>query len=104
MDELAGQRAAAYWFSDGLPELLFGFALAACGAVGLAWIVYLPNELMRVAFGLTLLGLIALSIWDRKVLDALKARLTYPRTGYAQPPADGPAESSGQLRRCLKRG
>ncbi len=29
-----------------------------------------------------------LFIWDRRILGALKACITYPRTGYVQPPGD----------------
>jgi hypothetical protein len=41
-----------------------------------------------------LLGFMILFVWDRKILDRLKARLTYPRTGYVRPPA--PPRGSGK--------
>jgi hypothetical protein len=97
MDELAGRRAAAYWFSDGLPELAFGLALAACGGVGLAWVLYFPFAWMRAVLLLTSLWLLTLYLWDRKILDVLKARLTYPRTGYAQPPRDSYSQNESIL-------
>ena len=72
-------RAAAYWFIDGLPEVVSGLVIALSGGVGLVlWAAGL-NPLF--AF----LGLAVL--WkDRSIVDFLKARLTYPRTGYVRPP------------------
>jgi hypothetical protein len=35
-----------------------------------------------------LLGFLALFIWDRRAVGFLKARITYPRTGYVRPPGD----------------
>jgi hypothetical protein len=102
MDEFAGRRAAAYWFSDGLPELAFGLALAACGGVGLAWVLYFPYPWMRLVLLLASAWLLALYLWDRKILDVLKTRLTYPRTGYAQPPRDGYPEGGEYTLTLLK--
>ncbi len=84
-----GRQAAAYWFSDGLPEIAFGLALANCGAVGFAWAVYFPYWWMRPVLLVAGLCFLALFIWDRKILDLLKKRLTYPRSGYAPPPIYG---------------
>ncbi len=72
-------RAAAYWFIDGLPEIVAGLVMALSGGIGLVlWVAGL-NPLF--AF----LGLAVL--WkDRSIVDFLKARLTYPRTGYVKPP------------------
>jgi hypothetical protein len=92
VSQSSGRRAAAYWFSDGLPEVAFGSAMTLLGGLGFAWVVWLPYRWMGVAFVLTAGWFFALYIWDRKILDAIKARLTYPRTGYAQPPADGHPE------------
>lgn len=85
----SGRRAAAYWFSDGLPELAFGSAMTLMGGSGLAWVVWFPNRWLAAIFALASAWFFALYIWNRKIVDAIKARLTYPRTGYAPPPKDG---------------
>ncbi len=83
-----GQRAASYWFVDGLPDIVLGTTLLFFGALGLWWCIHVPKSLPQpdfffIAAGLTLL------IWKgRNVIDFLKSRLTYPRTGYVQPPED----------------
>jgi hypothetical protein len=83
-----GQRAASYWFIDGLPEIVFGLALLIFGAAALLARLSAPYSWAR--FGLLPVGLgYGLLFWKaREVLDFLKARLTYPRTGYVQPPKD----------------
>jgi hypothetical protein len=47
-------------------------------------------------------GCWALYLWNRKILDVLKTRLTYPRTGYAQPPRDGYPEGGEYTLTLLK--
>jgi hypothetical protein len=75
------RRAAAYWFIDGLQEIVSGAAMALCGGMGLA----LWSAGLSPLFGF--LGLLLL--WkDRGVVEFLKTRLTYPRTGYVRPPED----------------
>lgn len=88
LPQFAGRRAAAYWFSDGLPEIAFGLALAAVGSTGMAT-VYSPYWWTRAIFAVAFILFLALFLWDRRILGALKARLTYPRTGYVQPPKNG---------------
>jgi hypothetical protein len=80
-----GRRAAAYWFVDGLPDIVFGLTLLVFGAAGILWRIYAPHPwvydlwLMLAGFGLF--------YWkERAALDFLKSHVTYPRTGYAQPP------------------
>ncbi len=74
-------RAAAYWFIDGLPEIVSGLVMTLCGGIGL--LLWSAGVSPLFAF----LGLILL--WkDRGAVEFLKARLTYPRTGYARPPMD----------------
>jgi uncharacterized membrane protein HdeD (DUF308 family) len=89
-----GRRAAAYWFADGLPEILFGFFFLIPGAL-----VFVLGELHtqiqqhRWIGGLGLLvGLLGWALWfvHRPILNFLKARITYPRTGYVHPPVDFP--------------
>jgi hypothetical protein len=91
-DNSPGRRAAAYWFVDGLPDILFGTTLLIFGAAGVLWQIYAPHPwvydlwLMLVGFGLF--------YWkERAVLDFLKSHVTYPRTGYTQPPDEAPPPS-----------
>ena len=86
--ESAGRRAAAYWFIDGLPEILFGIAYLIMGATGMAWGFYPKRPWMLGALGVSPLVFLLLLWKDRAILDFCKARLTYPRTGYAKPPGD----------------
>ena len=74
-------RAAAYWFIDGLPELVAGLVMALSGGIGL--VLWAAGLSPWFAF----LALAALSK-DRSVVEFLKARVTYPRTGYVKPPVN----------------
>jgi hypothetical protein len=89
-----GRRAAAYWFIDGLPELVFGLAYLSLGLVpAILWhwsVLAAKASLIVLA-----LAFLVLFIWDRRILGWLKARITYPRTGYAGPP--GEPESMASL-------
>ena len=87
--ESPGSRAAAYWFEDGLPEILAG--LVTLGF----WLLILVRErtdgvtgTFIWSSGLTVLIIVLSQSW--KILDPIKARLTYSRTGYASPPEDPP--------------
>lgn len=82
-----GRRAAEYWFIDGLPELVFGVALLVYGAIPIAIDALHLGPVKPAEVCLILLFLV-LYIWDRRIIGALKARLTYPRTGYVRPPGD----------------
>ena len=89
-----GRRAAAYWFEDGLPELLAGLMFFVCFLVLLAsylkWINYV---LFMVLWNVGITFLLTLPAWGWKVLDLVKTGLTYPRSGYATPPGDpGPGQ------------
>jgi hypothetical protein len=57
------------------------------GALALLWRIYLPNPLLGhyMAMGMvfTLYSLVG-----RHIVDILKSRVTYPRTGYVQPPKE----------------
>jgi hypothetical protein len=83
-----GRRAAAYWFIDGLPEIAFGLAYLVWGVLGMAWGFHRPNLWYKWATIAAAVGFLVLFVRDRKVLDWLKARLTYPRTGYVRPPSE----------------
>jgi hypothetical protein len=95
--EAAGRRAAAYWFIDGLPEILFGVAYLAWGGIGLAWGFDMKNPWMNGAMVVAFLAFLLLFTKDRAILDYCKARLTYPRTGYVSPPAEPEPALSDKL-------
>lgn len=89
-----GRRAATYWFADGLPEVAFGLSLFVLGVWGIALgVLHWRNWWMGVGFALAYLMLLVMLIVHRRILDFLKARITYPRTGYVRPPADFPNKS-----------
>jgi hypothetical protein len=89
-----GRRAASYWFIDGLPELLFGLTVVLFSFLGLLFRIDAPTRWMRpglrvqpdswIFFG----GLALYYYLERRVLDILKSRVTYPRTGYVNPPEE----------------
>lgn len=92
-DQLSGieQRIKRYWYSDGIPELssgglflLLGLYFGIQGSLG-------ENPLMRVILqvGLGLL-MIAGAISVSWLVNALKNRFTYPRTGYVEYRLDEP--------------
>ena len=91
-DGRAGRRAAAYWFIDGLPEIVFGILYFAWGGIGLVWGFSLQNPWMKWAT-LAAFPIFLLVYWnDLKILDFCKARMTYPRTGFVSPPAEPPQD------------
>jgi hypothetical protein len=82
----AGRRAAAYWFVDGLPECVFGAVMAVFGVSMFLYRAYFPFAWLAIVAGASTACLLALFWKDGEILDFLKRRLTYPRTGYARPP------------------
>lgn len=87
-----GRWAAAYWFADGLPELLFGMALVAMAGVAFALFLNYPGSWKgpwKALAALAIFAVFQLYLFsERGVLEFLKARLTYPRTGYVQAPEE----------------
>jgi hypothetical protein len=91
-DDSPGRRAAAYWFADGLPDIVFGLMLLVFATAGFLWQIYAPHSLALDLF--LMAGGFGLFYWqERAVLGFLKSRVTYPRTGYAQPPDEAPISS-----------
>lgn len=81
----AERHAWHYWFVDGLPHLLSG---AGCLSVAAAILLKdILSGLPFVGFAVVAYGCAVIIILRmRKILDWLKARMTYPRTGYVTPP------------------
>jgi hypothetical protein len=77
------RRTRQYWTEDGLPEIFVG-VLFLILAVYFYLQAVLPagsllNTLLEAGFALLVIGSVFLG---RRILQFLKARLTYPRTGY----------------------
>jgi hypothetical protein len=83
-----GRRAASYWFVDGLPETLFGLALVMMAAFVFLWRMYAPKPWIRFDWMIVGVGFLLYYLVERRVLDFLKSHVTYPRTGYVQPPEE----------------
>lgn len=84
------RRAAAYWFIDGLPEIVTGIGFIVLGGSTL-WIERFQPHLWSVRAAFLALGLLSFFlVFDcgRSVSLFLKSRLTFPRTGYVRPPSD----------------
>jgi hypothetical protein len=97
-NESPGRRAAAYWFADGLPEIAFGLVLLAIGLFGV-WTaergrLHRKDWWMWAGMIASPLLFVVMSTMHRRILDFLKARITYPRTGYVRPPIDFPSKSN----------
>ena len=93
----AGRRAAAYWFSDGLPEIVAGTGLAALGG-GLLWFHRnRPDAIQdRLLYILPLLAVVVLVFtFQRSINLYLKSRVTFPRTGYVRPPTQEAPQTEG---------
>ncbi len=84
----ADQRAWHYWFSDGLTNVVAGIGcllLSFCLLYPPHWPPTAPSLIAWMA-ALWLYGAIVLR--HRQIVEWLKSRTTYPRTGYAQTPTD----------------
>jgi hypothetical protein len=78
-----GRRAASYWSIDGLPEILRGLAFIVLTGMGYLWRVHASKP----RAGFLFLGFaVYFFVVERVVLNYLKSRITYPRTGYVEPP------------------
>jgi len=85
-----GHRAAAYWFADGFPEIVLGTTVILSAGVGILWSLYAPHlDSGELLVFMLVTGVFALHYFmERPLLDFLKSRVTYPRTGYVQPPEE----------------
>jgi intracellular septation protein A len=82
----AEQRSWSYWFDDGLPNLVAGVACLLIG-FGMLAAQARPRKPLVIVFGaiaFVLYGVVLIRM--KQVIEWLKARITYPRTGYAAPP------------------
>ncbi len=78
------QRVKRYWYSDGIGELLGGAVFVLLALYFTAQQYFnetLVGGVLQVLFILIVIGAAFLG---RKLLNLLKTRLTYPRTGYVE--------------------
>jgi hypothetical protein len=97
LDDSPGRRAAAYWFADGFPEILFGASLGLSALAGLLWCWYGPVGARNAYFLVVVAGFLLYFWKERRILDFLKSHFTYPRTGYAQPPEEAEERRGSSL-------
>ena len=79
------QRVKRYWYTDGIGELIGGAMFILLG-IYFALQEFLGKNsmmsgLLQASLILVMIGVIAIS---RRLVTALKTRLTYPRTGYVE--------------------
>ena len=82
----AEARAWRYWFSDGLATLVAGLTCLI-----IAWFLFLDhrrplNPVSIILVVVTLLAYGGLIFRQRELVEWLKSKITYPRTGYVRPP------------------
>jgi hypothetical protein len=98
--EQADHRAKEYWFSDGIPALVFGAAyivllLEVCAIFGLLYLLphvrsnwlWLFNSAFVASPVAVFLSLVWFGLWHEDIIEFIKSRITYPRTGYVAPPS-----------------
>ena len=77
------QRTRQYWHVDGLAELVAGGIFILLGAYFFALATLPPSSLLNIllqaGFALIFIGSLLLG---KRLVSALKARLTFPRTGF----------------------
>ena len=77
------QRTRQYWFTDGLAELIAGISFLLLGLYFYLQVVLprasLAANLLQAGFALFIIGCVLLG---KRTVQALKERLTYPRTGF----------------------
>jgi uncharacterized membrane protein YhhN len=81
----AKARAWQYWNIDGLPIITMGVAFVTQG-VGYFWGHHHPHSVLPIFMAVFSIAIYVDQIFSRKIVGWLKARITYPRTGYAAPP------------------
>lgn len=80
----AERRARKYWSVDGLPQILEGVALILYGVS--LWYFFAWSIWNFVVGTVLLLAFFAIMLRSKTTVEWLKARFTYPRTGYAPLP------------------
>jgi hypothetical protein len=77
------QKTRRYWYVDGLAEIFIGLLLAVTGLMVLAMEQLPPGSWQRLTLVASMMVIILGGAWlGGKTVKAVKARVTYPRTGY----------------------
>jgi len=76
------KKAIQYWFIDGLPELAAGLVGIFLAVLFLVWHQVFT---WRWSLPVILVAAFAVSFGLRLIIQHIKARTTYPRTGYVSP-------------------
>lgn len=88
----AERRARSYWYIDGLPQIVGGVALLLFAT--LLWL-FLRWPISNVTIGfILLLTFLAITFRAQQILEWVKSRVTYPRTGYAAVPPLPPPDNA----------
>lgn len=83
------QRVKRYWFTDGLAELIGGGMFILLGVYFSMQELLGQNSLVGGILQASLvLLMIAGAYASRRLVNSLKTRITYPRTGYVEYPAN----------------
>ncbi len=81
----AQQRARLYWYRDGISEIAFGVICLFLGLYFLILAVLPPGSLLASMLSIGMVFYILASGYiTTKAVNAAKARLVYPRSGYVQ--------------------
>jgi hypothetical protein len=77
------QKTRRYWYVDGLAEIFIGLLLAVTGLLVLGLEQLPPGSWQRLTVVASMVLIIAGGAWlGGRMVKAVKARITYPRTGY----------------------
>lgn len=77
------QKTRRYWYVDGLAEIFIGLLLAVTGLLVVAPEQLPSGSLLRLILVPGLLVVIVGGAWlGSRIVRVVKARITYPRTGY----------------------
>jgi hypothetical protein len=77
------QKTRRYWYVDGLAEIFIGLLLVITGLLVLAPEYLPPGSWLRLVAVAALVAIISGGAWlGGRLVKSMKARITYPRTGY----------------------
>lgn len=93
----ADERAWNYWFVDGLTNIVVG-----ANTLMFAFAVFFPphwppKALPLALWAIALISYVAIVMRYKQIVEWLKARITYPRTGYVQSPSPDSAEAANLI-------
>jgi hypothetical protein len=91
----AEERAWNNWFVDGITNIVVGVSVLLMAFCVLDPPHWPPRPLPVALWAITLLLYVIMAVRHRQIVEWLKIRITYPRTGYVRPPfPEDPAEAA----------